>query len=166
MACSCASCAISFGVIFIVAGLVVNAISSVSPSSPYRDNPYFLQSREDFSSTPRLISIILMSIGAAFITISILFMILSLIACKKYQKQRINNNINTNPTEKEFVSQPTNNVKEQEVKMGSVKGDINTIGLPIYLPHNGFSYTAYPPVYLQKKNINPRNINFSKESQI
>jgi hypothetical protein len=110
-----------------------------------------------------------MSIGAAFIMISILFMIISLISCKKYQKQRINNNINTNPTEKEFVSQSNqsiNNVKEQEVKVGSVKGDINTVGLPIYLPHNGFSYTAYPPVYLQKKNINPRNINFSKESEI
>lgn len=172
MACACASCAISFGVIFLVAGLIVNAVSSVSPTSPFRDNPFFQQSREDFSSTPRFISIVLMSIGGAFVALSLLFMIISLVAYKKYGKQPQNNSLANNSSphpETEIVrqsNQSINNIIENEEKIAPNKGDINTIGLPIYLPHNGFSYTAYPSVYIQKKKQNSTNVVFSKESQI
>ena len=175
MLCAFASCSISFGVIFLMAGVVVIVVSSVSPTSPFRENPFILPSREEFNTTPQTISIILMSIGGTFSLLSIIFMIISLVFHKKSKKpltQMISNEENVRNGRECESSEPNNllvnNLKvQQSMKQNEkVKGDINGIGLPIRLPHNGFSYTSYPPIYIQNQRPYSHDICFGKESQI
>ena len=175
--CAFASCSISFGVIFLMAGIIVIVVSSVSPSSPHRENPFILQSREELNAIPQTISIVLMSIGGTFLLLSIIFMIISLVFHQKSKtistQKTTNEEIVRNESESEIIKQNNplvNNHSKEDLKTqtkSEFKGNINDIGLPIRLPHNGFSYTCYPPIYIQNQNQRPYTQNIGrKESRI
>ena len=163
-----------------MAGLIVIVVSSVSPTSPYRENPFIMKTREDMNANPQTVSIILLSIGGAFSLLSIVFIIISLIFNRRTtenDEEVVNQNNQVDRKGEQMVRQINfvdDIIKESEVKKVNqvndinhhLKGDINEIGLPIRLPHYGFSYTCYPPVYTQRPHWQRRQDSVRKESHI
>lgn len=179
--CALSSCSISFGVIFLMSGLIVIVVSSVSPSSPYRENTFLLQTRQDINANSQTVSIILMSVGGAFVLLSLVFIILSAalhrrtsdldvdsinrnnrVHLKEQRSQKIRRNNTTVDVVKQTEAKKVNELIEDNEITHPSRGDINTIGLPLRLPHNGFSYICNPPLYTQRSDWK-RNCNSSEK---